>query len=112
MAARRASGLSRLVTSLLGAAMGVGTSACLFMAAAARFIETDQAQAFFGSAALVALLLAVVALTIGLVGLFVRGFSLGRVPFYFLVGAFFTWVAGYYLRLNLLGWPSFVNMLQ
>ena len=109
---RAASGLARAVCSLLG--LGLGTTACLFMfmVAAARQIDTEAAQHFSAGGFLIAIILAALALLIGLFGLFVRGYALGRVPIYFISAAVLTYAAVGVLQIDFLELPGFVAGLQ
>jgi len=61
---------------------------------------------------LIAFISAVVSAFVGFVSLFARGYSLGRVPFYFVIGFARTFAAVQILRINLLGWPEFTAHLQ
>jgi hypothetical protein len=110
--ARRASGGVLLIFSLLGFAIGAAACLNMFMAAAARFVTTEKADQFSGVGVMVAFLLAFIALFFGLVGLFLRGYGLGRVPLYFVLGAVLTFAAVRLLKINLLEWQPFIAMLQ
>lgn len=109
---RKASTGARVFFSLLGFAFG--TIACLymFMAAAARFVETELAQDFSNGSALIALLLALVSLLFGLVGLFLRGYALWRVPIYFVFGGVLAFAAVRVAGINMLEWQQFIAKLQ
>ncbi|MFY0310356.1 hypothetical protein ACFMBG_10760 [Leisingera sp. D0M16] len=106
-----------LLSSISG--FGLGTFACLimFMSAAARFVETETAQNFSFGSSLTAFVLFLLSALFGLVGLFFRGYTLGRyalwrVPVYFLSGGALTYAAVRLAGINMLKWPSFIAMLQ
>jgi hypothetical protein len=109
---RAASGLARFVSALLG--LGLGTIACLFMfmVAAARQIDTEAAQHFSAGGFLIAIILAALALLIGIIGIFLRGYALGRVPIYFVSATILTYAAVGALQIDFLGHPSFTAGLQ
>jgi len=109
---RKAPTGARVFFSLLGFAFG--TIACLymFMAAAARFVETETAYLFANGGVLIALFLALVSLLFGLVELFFRGYALGRVPVYFLFGGVLTFATVRIAGINMLEWQQFTTMLQ
>ena len=109
---RQPSNWARFFFSLLG--FTLGTIACLymFMAAAARFIETEKAEVFSAGAFLIAVVLAFVSLLFGLAGLFLRGYTLQRVPVYFLFGAVLTYATVRGFRINMLEWQQFMDYLK
>lgn len=74
------------ITSLIGLALGLCLIVMGWIVSKTYNIGTDQANTltlFFGSAALTSL---VVCVTLSLVAIFIRGYALGRVPIYFLIG--------------------------
>jgi len=85
-ARRRRSPILRLVLSLVGLAMGAAAYVELFVAQAARGIDTEHAAQVAEGGALTALALACVAFLVGLSALARRSRSLMRVPVYFLLG--------------------------
>jgi len=85
-ARRRRSPILRLVLSLVGLAMGAAAYVELFVAQAARGIDTEHAAKLAEGGALTALALACVAFLVGLSALARRSRSLMRVPVYFLLG--------------------------
>lgn len=107
-----ASGSARAVTSLIGFAFGTVACLSLFMADAARIVNPDTANVFSGFALMSVLVLTLLAILIGITGLFLRGRSLHRVPLYFLAGATLTFAAFRLLRINLLDWPAFIAIVQ
>lgn len=109
---RKASTGGRVFFSLLGFVFGAIACFYLFAAAAARFVDTETAQAIAIGSVLIALLLAFVSLVFGIVGIFLRGYALGRVPVYFLLGVALTFASVRALRINMLEWPQFLTMLQ
>jgi hypothetical protein len=86
-----ASAGSRGWSSFIGFALGVFACVAMFAAAAARLVNPDTGNVFSGLALLAALSITVMALLIGIVGLFLRGRSLHRVPLYFLAGGILTY---------------------
>ena len=109
---RKASTGARVFCSLLGFAFGVSACFYMFAAAAARFVDTVAAQHLAIGSQLIALFLAFVSLLFGLVSLFIRGYSLGRVPVYFLFGVLLTFATIRIARINFLEWPEFMAVLQ
>lgn len=107
----------RLLFSFFGFALGTIACLLMFMSAAARFVETETAQIFSFGSGLTAFLLFLLSALFGLVGLFFRGYTLGRyalwrVPVYFLSGGALTFAAVRLARINMLEWPHFIAMLQ
>ena len=109
---RKGSNWARVLFSMLGFVFGTIASFFMFAAAAAHSIDTDRAQLFYRGAPLIAVILAIVSLFFGIIGLFLRGRAIGRVPPYFLFGAVLTWTVGRLLRLDMLEWPQFLAQLQ
>ncbi len=111
-AKRKPSKIAQVFFSLLG--LTFGTIACLylFMAGAARFIETERAPAFVKGSVIIAIFLCLVSLLFGLVSLFLRGYALGRVPFYFFMGNVLTYVAVRAFKINMLEWQQLTDFLQ
>lgn len=110
--ARKPSKIAQVFFSLLG--LTFGTIACLylFMAGAARFIETERAPAFVNGSVIIAIFLCLVSLLFGLISLFLRGYALGRVPFYFFIGNVLTYVAVRAFKINMLEWQQLADFLQ
>ncbi len=82
------------------------------MSATASRMETEQAQNFMVGASLLLLLVTLAVLLIGVVGLFMRGFSLGRVPIYYVFGVILTFSIVRIMRVDLLDWPQLAAALQ
>ncbi len=109
---RETSPLARIVFTLLGLAFGMVACLYMFASAAAHFVPTETAEIFAVGGVLIALSLLGLSLLFGLVGLFLRGRGLGRVPVYFVIGGGLTYLACGFMKLNLLEWPQFVAGLQ
>lgn len=109
---RQASNRAKLICSLLGFSLGMIAMLIMFMSAAARFIETEKAELAANGGLLIAALLSIVVSFIGMVGLFLRGYALGRVLVYFVIGAGLTFAAVRLLRINMLEWQQFTVLLQ
>ena len=103
---------ARVICSLLGFAFGVIACMYLFLAAGARFIETEKAQLFSEGGIVIALGLLLFSLLLGLIGLFLRGYGLGRIPIYYFLGGAITWAVVRIMNINVLEWTQFVAMLQ
>ncbi len=84
----------------------------MFLAAAARLVETEKAQLFASGGLVIGFLLMIVSALFGMVGLFLRGYALGRVPVYFLIGAGLTFAAVRVFGINMLEWQHFMVQLQ
>lgn len=109
---RKPSKIAQVFFSLLGLTFGTITCLYLFMAGAARFIETERAPAFVNGSVIIAIFLCLVSLLFGLISLFLRGYALGRVPFYFLIGGVLTYVAVRAFKVNMLEWQQLTDFLQ
>lgn len=109
---REASTRARVICSLLGFFLGFAAFGYVLLAAAATTIDTEMADNFTNGGLVLAILFAVLSLLIGLIGLFVRGFALGRVPVYFVFGVILTFVSVKLFRVNPLEWAQFVDLLQ
>ncbi|WIY25547.1 hypothetical protein [Parasedimentitalea psychrophila] len=109
---RQTSNRAKLIFSLLGFSFGMIAMLVMFMSAAAQFIETEKADLAEGGGILIAALLVIVSALIGMVGLFLRGYALGRVPVYFVIGAGLTITTVRLLRINMLEWQFFTVLLQ
>ena len=103
---------ARVFSSLMGFAFGAIASFYMFVAGAARFVDTETAQTVAKGGGAIALLLLAASLLLGLLGLFLRGSALRRVPIYFFCGGALTFAAFRLLRVNLLDWPQFVAQLH
>ncbi|NRB19026.1 MAG: hypothetical protein HRU33_16055 [Rhodobacteraceae bacterium] len=110
--ARQASNRAKLICSLLGFGLGMIAILYLFLAAAAGGIETEKARIFANGGLLIAALLFVVVSFIGIVGLFLRGYALGRVPVYFVIGAGLTFAVIRIFRMDILEVQQFTGLLQ
>ena len=111
-AVRKPSKIAQILFSLLGFVFGSIACLYMFMGAAARFIETQRAPAFSNGCVLIAFVLCFVSLLFGLASLFLRGYGLGRVPFYFLIGSVLTFVAVRVFKVNMLEWQQLMDFLQ
>ncbi len=111
-AVRKPSKIAQVFFSLLGIAFGTIACLYLFMAGAARFIETERAPAFVNGSVIIAIFLCLVSLLFGLVSLFLRGYALGRVPLYFFIGGILTYVAVRAFKINMLEWQQLTDFLQ
>jgi hypothetical protein len=98
--------------TLLGLALGIGACLLMFLAVAARYIETESAQDFARAGILSAFLMTTAPLVLGLLPLFLRGFGLWRVPLYSLCGVAVTYAVMRILGVNLLAWSYFVETLR
>ncbi|WP_371225925.1 hypothetical protein [Roseovarius sp. 2305UL8-3] len=110
--ARQTSGWLRLLFSLLGFVIGAIACFYMFMVSAARYIDTETSQLFQQGGVFIVFCLIALSLLFGLVGVFLRGFALGRVPVYFLFGGMLTYAAVRILGFNMLEWQDFVVRLQ
>lgn len=109
---RQPSNFARAAWSILGLAFGATACSYMFMASAARLIDTDAAETFSAGGVLIAFALAGVSLLLGIVGLLRRGSSMVRVPIYFLFGGIITYAVFQYFWINPLEWPQFVAQLR
>ncbi len=110
--ARQPSARARIFFSILGFAFGSLACLYMFLVAAARFVDTEKAHTFATGGVVIAAALALVSLSFGLAGLFLRGYALGRVPVYFLIGGIVTWSFVRIARINMLEWSVFMAQLQ
>lgn len=108
----QASAASRSRSSLFGFALGILACVAMFMAAAARLVNPDTNNVFSGLALLTALAFTLLIVLIGIVGLFLRGRSLHRVPLYFVAGAILTYGVFWVFYIDLTKWPGFVALVQ
>ena len=109
---RQPSPVARVLFSLLGVALGSIAILYMFMGAAVRFLPGEKAQLFSAGSVVIALALLGVSLLFGLVSLFLRGYALGRVPVYFVLGGMFTYAVVQIARVNFLEWDGLVAALQ
>ena len=109
---RRASTVARVFFSVLGFVFGAIACLYMFMVSAAGRVETDKAEAFSTGGVVIALFLAVVSLLFGFVGIFLRGYALGRVPAYFLLGGMLTYAAVHLSGTRIIVWQEFLAGLQ
>ncbi len=109
---RQPSAMARVLFSLLGVAFGAIAILYMFMGAAVRFLPGEKAQLFSAGSVVIALTLLGVSLLFGLVGLFLRGYALGRVPVYFVLGGMFTYAVVQIARINFLEWEGLIAALQ
>lgn len=109
---RQASTTAKVICSLLGFAFG--TIACFYilMAGAMRYLGTEKAELFVLGSIVIATLLVFVSLLFGIVGLFLRGYALGRVPVYLLFGVVLTFSAVRIFGINMLEWQPLMAQLQ
>ena len=103
---------SRLGPVLFGLALGIAACFSMFMASAARLVNPATDNLVSGLALLAALALTVLALLIGIIGLFLRGSALRRVPLYYLAGAILTYAAFRFFYIDLRNWPWFTALMQ
>ena len=108
----QASATARSWSSLFGFALGIVACVAMFMAAAARLVNPDTNNVFSGLALLTALAFTLLTVLIGIVGLFMRGRSLHRVPLYFVAGAILTFGVFRVFYIDLTKWPGFVALVQ
>ncbi|WP_171181814.1 hypothetical protein [Ruegeria sp. HKCCD8929] len=109
---RQTSKRARVISSLVGFVFGFLSCFYLYMAAAARTIETEAAQNFAAAGFFPTFLLAIVSVLTGITGLILRGYALWRVPVYFFSGWLLTWAAIAISGINILEWKQFVAFLQ
>lgn len=109
---RQPSNRARFLFSLLGFVFGVIAFLYMFASAAARSFDTERAHLFTMGAVVMAFGFAIVALLFGIVGLFLRGRGLGRVPIYFVFGAVLTYSVMWISHVNMAEWPIFAAQLQ
>ena len=111
-AKRKPSKVAQVFFSLLGIVLGTVACLYMFMASAALLIETETAQVFSKGGFLIAGLLGLVSMLFGLISLFLRGYALGRVPFYFLISAILTFVIIRGFKIDTLSWLQSTALLQ
>ncbi|MFY2825669.1 hypothetical protein [Ruegeria sp. MALMAid1280] len=87
---RKASYMARTISSVVGFIFGSIASFYLIVGTVARSIDTNVAREFATEAGMAMIGLAFLSVFIGITGLRLRGFGLGRVPVYFLIGALIT----------------------
>ena len=109
---RKGSNWARVLFSLLGFVFGVIAFLYMFASAAARSFDTERAHLFTVGAVVMACGFAIVALLFGIVGLFLRGRGLGRVPVYFVFGAVLTYSVMWISHVNMAEWPQFAAQMQ
>ena len=109
---RKPSKIAQILFSLLGFVFGSIACLYIFISAAALWIETEKASAVSIGSLLIAVVLCFVSLLFGLASLFLRGYGLGRVPFYFLIGSVLTFVAVRVFKVNMLEWQQLMDFLQ
>ncbi len=86
----RASGKAQTLSSVFGLILGVGACVCFLSGVMATRVATETGFEVFQSTLVVSISLLVSSILIGLVGVFLRGYALGRVPVYFAIGALAT----------------------
>jgi hypothetical protein len=106
------SGKSRLGPVLFGLALGIAACFSMFMASAARLVNPATDNIVSGLTLLAALTLTLLALLIGMVGLFRRGSALRRVPLYYVAGAILTYAAFRLFYIDLRNSPWFTGLMQ
>lgn len=87
---RQASSGAMLFCSVLGFIFGSVACFFIFAAQAARYVDTEAARHLAIGGGAIGLGLVALSLLIGFFGLFVKGFGLGRVPVYFVLGCVLT----------------------
>ncbi|KAE9629546.1 hypothetical protein [Parasedimentitalea maritima] len=107
----KASNKAKLICSLVGLVLGVFACLCLALAAFAGY-ETEKALQIAICGIALSILLLLFAITTGIVGIFKRGFALGRVPGYFVIGAVLTFSTIRYFRINPSDWQQFAEILR
>lgn len=105
-------GKSRLGPVLFGLTLGVTAFFSLFMAAAARLVNPATDNLVSGLALLAALALTLLALLIGIFGLFRRGSALRRVPLYYVAGAILTYAVFRLFSIDLRNSSWFMALMQ
>jgi len=109
---RKASNKARVICSLFGFALGAIAIFYILLSAAASLIETEAARHLTTGGFVIAGGLLLVALIFGFVGLFLRGYALGRVPGYFVLGFILTYLVFRFARVNPMEWQQFTAALQ
>jgi hypothetical protein len=107
-----ASGKARLGPLLFGLALGAAACFSMFMTSAARLLNPATDNVVSAFAFLAAVSLTLLALLIGIAGLFRRGSTLRRVPLYYLAGAILTYAAFRLFYIDLRNWPWFASLVQ
>jgi hypothetical protein len=111
----RTSAGARAFFSVLGLCLGALACLVMFIGNAASQpafstqIDAVSARALFVGMAILAALLGTLAFLIGLVGLFVRGLPMRRVPIFFLLGAMLVYSGFQTFRIHPANWPTFMT---
>lgn len=103
---------AKVFFSLLGFAFGAIAIFYLFAAGGAVIIETETARNWAGRALAISLFLAILSLSFGCVGLFLRGYALLRVPGYFVLGAVLTYAIVHLFKVNVPALLQLSTILQ
>jgi len=111
-AVRQASKTARVTTALLGFALGTAALFTIAMSTTASQMETEAAKSFMIGSSFLVLLVTFVVFLVGIVGLFLRGRSLVRVPVYYVFGVVITFAIVWILRVDMLDWPQLEAALQ
>lgn len=109
---RRASATAIWVTSTFGFLAGVTSCFYLFLWATLRFIGTEKALSYEHGSLGVAVLLCLITLCFGVLSLFLRGRSLGRVFVYYWCGAVLTFAVFILADINMLKWQPLMEHLK
>ena len=109
---RQASRKAQAISSVLGFTLGMAALFTMAMSATASRMETEPAQNFMIGASVLVLLVTLLVLLVGIVGLFLRGYSLGRVPVYYVFGVVLTFAVVRIMRVDMLDWPQLAASLQ
>jgi hypothetical protein len=103
---------SRRVTTILGTALGLIACFYMFLVSASRSIETETAGIFYLGGLVIVFFATFLALICGFLGLFIRGYALWRVPYFFLVSSILLFYTMKFLRVDALKWQAFVDYMQ
>ena len=109
---RQASRKAQAISSVLGFTLGMAALFTMAMSATASRMETEPAQNFMIGASVLVLLVTLLVLLVGIVGLFLRGYSLGRVPVYYVFGVILTFAVVRIMHVDMLDWPQLAASLQ
>ncbi|WP_170408967.1 hypothetical protein [Ruegeria arenilitoris] len=87
---RITSNRARTICSIVGFSLGAIATFYLITGKIAHSMDTESAREYALGASVIMIGLPMLSLLIGFIGLFVRGFALGRVPVFCVLGAFIT----------------------
>lgn len=108
----KASPAQRAKTSLIGFCLGALTTAFVWMIPAATEIGTERARSFVVGGGTILLYVGVLVLCYGIIGIFARGKSLGRVALFYIYGAVICGSMLYFFKVDMLEFPALVQLLQ